>query len=79
MNATFDWSEDKRPMVALPDMVIYEAHIKGLTIEFPGLPEADRGRYLGASHTAVISHLKRLESQPSSFCLCTRKPKILFC
>ncbi|AFM11380.1 glycogen debranching protein [Turneriella parva] len=59
-NAVFDWSDDRRPMIALPDMVIYEAHVKGLTIELPGIPEAERGRYRGAAHAAVISHLKRL-------------------
>ena len=60
VRTAFDWAGDQRPQIAVPDMVIYEAHVKGLTIDFPGLPEADRGRYGGSGHAAVIAHLKRL-------------------
>jgi len=59
-NAAFDWADDKRPNIAIPDMVIYEAHIKGLTIEFPGVPVSARGCYAGAASEPVIAHLKRL-------------------
>lgn len=56
----FDWGEDKAPQVALGDMVIYEAHVKGLTMLFPDLPDGVRGKYRGVGHSAVIDHLKHL-------------------
>lgn len=40
--------------------VIYETHIKGLTARHPEVPDAIKGKYLGACHPAIISHLKAL-------------------
>lgn len=40
--------------------IIYEAHIKGLTMQHPEVPEEQRGTYLGAMHPAIFKHLKRL-------------------
>ena len=40
--------------------LIYEAHVKGATMEFPGLPETIRGTYEGLASDAVIEHLKKI-------------------
>lgn len=40
--------------------VIYETHIKGLTARHPDVPDTLKGKYLGACHPAVISHLQKL-------------------
>lgn len=56
----FEWGNDTRPQVAIRDMVIYEAHVKGLTIQFPDLPADIRGTYGALGHAAIIAHLKRL-------------------
>ncbi|MFC3093565.1 glycogen debranching enzyme GlgX [Alteromonas sediminis] len=40
--------------------IIYEAHVKGLSQRHPDVPEQERGTYLGASHPAVINHIKQL-------------------
>jgi isoamylase len=40
--------------------VIYEAHVKGLSMQHPAVPEALRGRFLGVGHEAVVRHLKEL-------------------
>ncbi len=40
--------------------VVYEAHMKGLTQLHPKVPAEQRGKYLGACHPAVLSHLKML-------------------
>jgi glycogen operon protein len=40
--------------------VIYEAHVKGLTMRHPGLPEELRGTYAALAHPAVIEHLTEL-------------------
>ncbi len=53
-------SEPGGPRHALTDMVIYEAHVRGLTRRHPRVPEAQRGRYRGLAHPAVLEHLTGL-------------------
>jgi len=42
------------------DRIIYEAHIKGLTQLHPDVPVEHKGTYLGACHSSVLAHLKKL-------------------
>ena len=42
------------------ETVIYEAHVKGLTLLNPQLPEAIRGTYKALGHPAMIAYLKSL-------------------
>ena len=56
----FDWANDRPPRIPYNETVIYEAHVKGLTIRHPGVPEELRGTYAGIAHPAVIEHLTRL-------------------
>tara|TARA_R110002096_G_scaffold108686_11_gene237883 strand:+ start:2913 stop:5003 length:2091 start_codon:yes stop_codon:yes gene_type:complete len=44
----------------LADSLIYEAHVKGLTREHPGVPAALRGSYEGLASDAMIEHLQKL-------------------
>ncbi len=48
------------PHLPLDRLVIYEAHVKGLTQQFEAVPAALRGTYAGLAHPAVIAHLKQL-------------------
>jgi isoamylase len=57
---TFDWQGDRPPHVPLPDTVVYEAHVKGLTKRMPGVPAGLRGTYAGLAHPAAVEHLLRL-------------------
>jgi len=56
----FDWSSDTRPAIPWNDTVIYECHVKGMTMLHPEVPVEHRGRYLGLSSPAIIEHLRRL-------------------
>jgi isoamylase len=56
----FDWGSDHRPNTPYSESVIYEAHVKGLTMRHPQVPEAIRGTYAGLAHPAVIEHLRKL-------------------
>jgi isoamylase len=56
----FDWGGDTRPNVPWNDTIIYEAHVRGLTMRHPEVPEELRGTYAGIGHPAIISHLKRI-------------------
>ena len=56
----FDWEDDQPPKTAYHNTVIYEAHVKGFTKNFPGIPEEIRGTYAALAHPAVIGYLKKL-------------------
>ena len=56
----FPWGDDRRPNVSWADTVIYEAHVRGMTMRHPGVPEELRGTYAGIAHPAVVDHLLRL-------------------
>jgi isoamylase len=53
----FPWGEDRHPNTSWADTVIYEAHVKGLTMRHPDIPEELRGTYAGLAHPAAIDHL----------------------
>ena len=44
----------------LGETVIYEAHVRALTMTHPALSETERGTYLGLAHPAIIEHLLKL-------------------
>ena len=60
VNPFFDWATDRPPRIPYNETVIYEAHLKGLTIRHPGVPGELRGTYAGMAHPAAIEHLTRL-------------------
>ncbi|MGA1287469.1 MAG: glycogen debranching protein GlgX [Rubrivivax sp.] len=60
VETAFSWGEDRSPSVPWHDMVIYEAHVRGLTMRHPQVPEPLRGTYAGLASAPVIDHLRRL-------------------
>ncbi|MDT4936860.1 MAG: isoamylase [Pseudonocardiales bacterium] len=60
INPFFDWGVDRPPKHSYADLVIYEAHVKGMTMRHPEIPEALRGTYAGIAHPVLIEHLKEL-------------------
>jgi glycogen operon protein len=56
----FDWGNDRPPGHPYHRTVIYEAHVKGMTMLHPALPEEIRGTYAGIAHPAIIEHLTSL-------------------
>ncbi len=59
-NPWFDWSDDRHPRIPWHRTVVYETHVKGLTMTHPDVPEELRGTYLGLCSTPIINHLKHL-------------------
>ncbi|HRA75469.1 MAG TPA: alpha-amylase family glycosyl hydrolase, partial [Propionicimonas sp.] len=57
INPYFDWGHDRPPNRDYHESVIYEAHVKGLTMQHPGIPQRLRGTYAGMAHPAIIEHL----------------------
>ncbi len=60
VNPFFDWGTDRSPRIAYHESVIYEAHVRGLTIAHPEIPRELRGTYTGLAHPVMIDHLKGL-------------------
>lgn len=59
-DTTFNWGDDRPPMVPMAETVVYEAHVGGLTMLHPRVEKGLRGTYLGLASDAVIEHLHRL-------------------
>lgn len=60
INPFFDWGDDRLPRHEYSETVIYEAHVKGMTMTHPEIPESMRGTYAGLAHPAIIEYLKGL-------------------
>ena len=56
----FDWGADRVPDTPLHESVIYEMHVKGLTVTHPDIPEPLRGTYAGLAHPVAIDYLTAL-------------------
>ena len=54
INPYFDWADDRPLKVPYNESVIYEAHVKGLTVRHPGIPADVRGTYAGLAHPKMI-------------------------
>lgn len=57
---SFDWGNDTRPDIPWQESIIYEAHVKGLTMLHPSVPKPYRGTFSGLAYPTVIQHLKAL-------------------
>lgn len=60
VDSAFTWGGERRPNTPWPETVLYEAHVRGLTMLNPNVPKTLRGCFSGLAATAVIEHLKAL-------------------
>jgi len=60
IDSEFDWENDSPPNTAMADSIIYEAHVRGLTMLHPRIPKRLRGTYAGLCHPVMVEHLQRL-------------------
>ncbi|HEY6452430.1 MAG TPA: glycogen debranching protein GlgX [Steroidobacteraceae bacterium] len=56
----FDWGDDRAPRTPWSDTVIYETHLRGLSMRHGAVPERERGSAAALGHPAVVEHLSRL-------------------
>ncbi|MUL43484.1 glycogen debranching protein GlgX [Streptomonospora sp. PA3] len=56
----FDWGNSARPQIPYHRTVIYETHVRGLTMRHPDIPEHQRGTYAGLAHPVMIDYLTSL-------------------
>jgi isoamylase len=60
VNPFFDWADDRPPRTPYNETIIYEAHVKGLTMTHPDIPKEQRGTYAAVAHPAMLEHYQKL-------------------
>jgi isoamylase len=60
VDSTFAWGDDKAPRTPWDHTLIYECHVKGMTMLHPEVPEELRGTYSGLASDPIIDHLNKL-------------------
>ncbi|MGF1600323.1 MAG: glycogen debranching protein GlgX [Acidimicrobiales bacterium] len=56
----FDWGDDTRPDHPWSRSIIYETHVRGLTMRHPDVPPELRGTYAGMATEPILRHLVEL-------------------
>ncbi|MEI4471835.1 glycogen debranching protein GlgX [Frigidibacter sp. MR17.24] len=56
----FAWGDDRSPRHRRSLSVHYEAHVKGMTAQHPGVDRKRRGSFLGLASAPVLDHLNKL-------------------
>jgi len=60
VNPFFDWADDRPPRTPYHETVIYEAHVRGMTMRHPDIPDEVRGSYAGIAHPVMVKYLREL-------------------
>ena len=60
IDPAFSWDGDRAPRTPWNRTLIYECHVKGMTMLHPDVPEQLRGTYLGLATDPIIEHLRSL-------------------
>ncbi|AUI87606.1 glycogen debranching enzyme GlgX [Vibrio azureus] len=55
----FDWQNTTHPRIPREEMVLFEAHVKGVTQQHPLINANRRGRYLGLASPEMLSFYKQ--------------------
>ena len=53
----FDWAGDAAIRRPWTETIIYEAHVRGMTMTHPGVPEELRGTFMGMASDPIVEHL----------------------
>jgi glycogen operon protein len=60
VDPAFAWGDDAPPRTPWSRTLIYECHVRGMSVRHPEVPEALRGSYLGLASEPVVEHLRAL-------------------
>jgi glycogen operon protein len=60
INSAFEWGKDQPLRIPWNRTVIYECHIKGMTVRHPRIPERLRGTYLGLVYDDMLDYFQSL-------------------
>jgi isoamylase len=57
---TFDWGDDRPPNTQWSKTIIYEMHVRGMTMRRPDIPANERGTFAALADPNVIKYLQTL-------------------
>ena len=57
VDPAFTWQDDRPPRTPWNRTVIYETHVRGMTVQHSGVPADLRGTYLGLASDPIVDHL----------------------
>ncbi len=60
INPAFDWRDERRPSYPAHETIIYEAHVRGMTMLHPDVPARLRGTYAGMASAPITRHLQAM-------------------
>ncbi len=60
IDPAFTWGRERKPHTAWEKTIIYEAHVKGLTMRRADIPEGLRGTYAGLAAKEVVDYIRSL-------------------
>jgi isoamylase len=60
IDEAFDWSHDVRPDVPWAETIVYEAHVKGLSMTHDDIRPHERGSFAALASPRFIDHLHKL-------------------
>lgn len=60
IDTDFDWEGDRRLETPLHNTVLYETHVRGMTMRHPEIPPELRGTYAGMASPPILDHLTSL-------------------
>jgi isoamylase len=60
VDPAFTWGDDRAPQVQMHGTIIYEAHVRGYTMQHPDVPPQLRGTFAGLAWPTVVQHLREL-------------------
>jgi isoamylase len=60
VDTSYAWSQDRRPAIHWADTLVYELHVRGMTMQHPTLPGPLKGTFAGLAAQPLIDYLKGL-------------------
>ena len=60
IDPAFTWGHDRKPAISWDRVIVYEAHVKGMTQLHPLIPKELRGTFSGFAHHAIVDYIKSL-------------------
>ena len=60
VDSAFTWGNDRPPRIPWNRSLIYECHVKGMTMLHPGVPDHLKGTYQGLATDPILEHLLEL-------------------
>jgi isoamylase len=60
VDTAFSWGDDRKPCTPWTKTIIYEAHVRGFTMQHAEIPFARRGTFAALSSPEAVDHLVRL-------------------